>query len=285
MTDSDPYPRLLGDSRLLRRVRLENLMLVALGQRSCSQTTIPAELPSGELMGAAIDSEARPGLERVRSTADPQEKLKAIAALKKTMSEGFDRHVEGSEEYRALESWARELGLKVDQVEVRPTVHEFYLYRSGEVLKWLQRLTEERGRLRKEALKKPDPQRGELQLAYPEEFNPTWIRQMGRLLGYPDCCAARYAEDRAAGINAEQRAAAQLKEARGADPYAYFTAYFFPCSPTCTNAVATGNRYHEALSGALPKAGDLYEASIQENLERVRNQPEIIGEYLKKIRG
>ncbi len=36
---------------------------------------------------------------------------------------------------------------------------------------------------------------------------------MGRLLGYPQCCVDRYAEDRSGGVNVETRAAGQLAEA------------------------------------------------------------------------
>ena len=145
---------------------------------------------------------------------------------------------------------------------------------------------QERGKLRVEAVKKPDPSRGQIQFAYPEEFNSAWIRRMGRLLGYPDCCVDRYAMDREQSINAEERAAAQLKElTTGPDPHAYLSSYFFPCSPTCVKAVEKGELYHRKLSEVLPEAGEAYEVIIVENLDRVRRQPEIINEYLSRLRG
>jgi hypothetical protein len=276
----------LNEPRVPRRVAVENLMLVSLGLRLCSQTTIPAELPSGPSMGETIDARFKPRLEKLRMMQDQKAKIREIGDIRKGLASAFDELVEGSAEYKCLYAWTKKLGLRVDQVEVRPTVHEFYLYREKETLKELQRLMQERGKLRVEAVKKPDPSRGQLQFAYPEEFNSGWIRRMGRLLGYPDCCVDGYASDREQGINAEARAATQLKElATAPDPHAYLASYFFPCSPNCQRAKEKGELYHRKLSEALPEAGEAYESIIVENLDRVRRQPEIIGEYLSKLRG
>ena len=277
---------LIHDPLVAPRVAVENLMLVSLGLRPCSQTTIPAELPSGPLIGVEIDARFKPRLEKLRAIQDQKAKIKEIGEIRKGMATAFDEIVEGSAEYKSLSTWARKLDLRVNQVEVRPTVHEFYLYREKETQKELQRLMQERGKLRVEVVKKPDPARGHLQFAYPWEFNGTWIRRMGSLLGYPDCCVDRYAMDRELGINAEERAAAQLKElTTDPDPHAYLASYFFPCSPTCVKAVEKGELYHRKLSEVLPEAGEAYEVIIVENLDRVRRQPEIINEYLSRLRG
>lgn len=285
MNASD-FARLLDDPEVARRIAVENLMLVALGLRPLSQTTIPAELPGGATLGGAIDSRFKPRLEKLRLMQDQKAKIKEIGEIRKGMASAFEEIVEKSSEYRALQSWAKKLDLRVNQVEVRPTVHEFYLYREKETLRELQALMQERGRLKVEAVKKPNPARGELQFAYPEEFNAAWIKRMGRLLGYPDCCVAQYAEDREKGVNAEARAAGQLKElSTEPDHHAYLSGYFFPCSPTCENALNKGYHYHEGLKNALPQAGEAYEKTLRENLDRVRRQPEIIGEYLSRIKG
>jgi hypothetical protein len=277
---------LLNELKIPSRIAVENLMLVALGLRQCSQTTIPADLPSGPTMGETIDNRFRPRLERLRMMQDQKAKVKEIGEMRKGMAQAFDELVEGSAEYKSLNGWTKRLGLKVDQVEVRPTVHEFYIYRERDALRELQRLIQERGKLRVEAVKKPNPTRGQLQFAYPEEFNGTWIRRMGSLLGYPDCCVNRYASDREQDVNAEARAAAQLNElAKPPDPHVYLASYFFPCSPTCPKAKEKGEIYHCKLSEALPEAGKAYEVIIAENLERVRRQPEIIGEYLSRLKG
>jgi hypothetical protein len=277
---------LLNDLLIAPRIAVENLMLVSLGLRSCSQTTIPAELPSGPSIGEEIDSRFKPRLEKLRAIQDQKAKIKEIGEIRKGMASAFDILVEGSADYKSLSTWARKLGLRVNQVEVRPTVHEFYLYKEKETQKELQRLMQERGKLRVGAVKKPDPARGHLQFAYPWEFNGAWIRRMGRLLGYPDCCVDRYAMDREQGINAEERAATQLKElTTDPDPHAYLSSYFFPCSPTCVKAVEKCELYHRKLSEVLPEAGEAYGVIIVENLDRVRRQPEIINEYLSRLRG
>ncbi len=277
---------LLNDPLVTPRVAVENLLLVNLGLRLCSQTTIPAELPSSQSMGEAIDARFKPRLERLRAMQDKKAKIREIGEIRKGMASAFDEIVEGSVEYKALSSWSKKLGLRFNQIEVRPTVHEFYLYREKDNLKELQRLMQERGRLRVEAVKKPDPSRGQLQFAYPEEFSGDWIRRMGRLLGYPICCVDRYASDREQGINVEARAAAQLKELTTAlNPHVYLASYFFPCNPTCEKAEEKGELYHLKLSEALPEAGEAYANIILENPDRVRRQPEIIGEYLSKLRG
>jgi len=276
----------MRDDLLLHRVALENLAVVALGLRSCSQTTIPAELPSGLSMGASIDERFKPRVEVLKLIQNPKQKTKAVFDVRRGMANAFEEIVEGSKEYEALASWARKLGLKTNQVEVRPTVHEFYMYKDKETLKELQELMRERGRLRIEAFKRPIPNRGQIQFAYPEEFNSAWIRRMGRLLGYPDCCVDRYALDREQGVNAEVRAAKQLKElGSNPDPHVYLASYFFPCSPTCEKARQKGEIYHQKLTEALPQAGEAYTTIISENMDRVRRQPEIIEDYLSKLRG
>jgi len=285
MLNPSEIRELLSETRIHIRVAVENLIIVGLNLRPCSQTTIPAELPSGSSIGEAIDVRFKPRLDQLRRIQDNKARITEISEIRKGMALAFDELVEGSDEYRCFISWVKRLGLKLDKVEVRPTAHEFYIYKDRETLKELHRLMQERGKLRVEALKKPNPSRGQLQFAYPEEFNGAWIRRMGQLLGYPDCCVDRYASDREQGVNAEARAAAQLKElGRDPDPYVYIASYFFPCSPTCEIARQKGEIYHRRLSEALPQAGEAYEKIIAENLDRVRRQPEIIDEYLSRVK-
>ncbi len=277
---------LINDTKIDTHVAVENLILIHLGLRPCSQTTIPAELPNGSSMGEEIDANFKPRLDRLKGIQDQKTKIREIAEIRKGMASAFDEIVEGSQEYKALMKWVKKLGLRTDQVEVRPTLHEIYLYREKNTLKALQRLMQERGRLRIEAVKKHDPLRGHLQFAYPEEFNGTWIRRMGALLDYPDCCVERYASDREKGVNAEERATSQLKELSTVpDPYVYLASHFLPCSPTCKKAKEKGELYHQKLTEALPQAGEAYTTIISENMDRVRRQPEIIGNYLTKLRG
>jgi hypothetical protein len=280
------FDSLLAETRIYSNIQLENLALVYLGLRPCSQTILPAELPAGSMMSERLDSNFKQHMEQLRSTQDPRIKRKLIGEINKNLSKNFEDVVEASEEYRALNASAKKLNLRINQVEARPVVHEFYLYREKEVLRDLQMLMQERGKLRTEELKKPDQHKGSIQLASPEEFNGSWIRRMGSLLGYPDCCSERFALDRTSSINAEIRAATQLKELKSEpDPHVYFTSYFFPCSPTCEKALKKGLSCHDKLVQASPKAGLLYEETLMTNLERVKRQPEIISEQLRRLTG
>ena len=51
---------LINDTKINTHVAVENLILIHLGLRPCSQTTIPAELPNGSSMGEEIDANFKP---------------------------------------------------------------------------------------------------------------------------------------------------------------------------------------------------------------------------------
>jgi len=282
MERSKTITGLMDDPRLQARIKIENYLLIRLGLRPCSQTTLPAELPDGEALGAAIDERIYPLMSRVRAIADPKKRRAAIDTVKRKMRAAFKEIVEASGRYRAHFEWADALGLRSLRVEVRPTVKELYLFKDREVEKRLKRLMKERDRLRRQALRRPSPDLGRVQLAYPEEFQSGWLREMGELLGYPRCCAEQYASEREQGVSVEERAAQQIREAeqRGpVDPFAYFVGYFFPCSPDCHAALSLGRECHIHLRGIDPGLGELYASIVAENLDRVRHQPEIIAKY------
>lgn len=283
--DGETLTPFLDDERVLDRIKVENYLLVHLGLRPASQATLPAELPGGMEMGARIDMQMQPVVDRLRVVADPRAKLAAIEAVKQRMGDLFERVVEGSSEYEAHNRWARNLGLRVNQVEVRPTVHEFYLYREAGVGREIRSLVKERGKLREKARRNVSPERGRLQLVYPGEYDAKWLRRMGRVLGYPSCCVERYAWDRGHGMNVEKRAAQQLTEALGlgeVDPHAYITSFFFPCKPDCERALELGQRFHLGLEEADAKLGEMYGGMLGDNMERVARQPEIIADYISK---
>ena len=278
----------LGSGLVLPRVKVENFLSVYLGVRRVSQVTVPAEFPGGGEMGALIDERVRPGLVKVQSITEPRGKLAAIEALKRVMDHAFSEVVEGSEAYLAHYDWAERLGLRTNQVQIRPTVHELYLFMENSAKRELGKLLKERNKLRRKARRKPDPSRGGIQFAYPEEFNARWLKRMGRLLGYPGCCVDQYARDRVEGVNVEVRASEQLVEAekRGeVDPYAYFTGFFFPCMPDCEAALEAGRRWSVGLGEFDPRLGELYGELVKVNHDQVVLQPEIIKRYLVQFRG
>ena len=258
-----------------------------LGLRKVSQVTIPAELPGGTEMGKHIDEKVKPDMMKLPNIREPAARLSAVRSIKEKLEKGFEEYVEGSPQYKALYTWTDKLKLKSEQSKVRPTVHEIYIFRDGSHRKELISLLRDRDRLRLMAQRRPDPNLGGIRFAYPEEFEPSWIRRMGRLLGYPDCCVDRYAEDRAKGINVEARAANQLAEAakggQSINPYAYPLGYFFPCKPDCPESTALGTDLHEKLEELDPKIGAMYEEMARVNAHMVLKQPELIQRYLSQF--
>jgi len=277
----------LGSELVLPRVKVENFLSVYLKLRRVSQVTIPAELLGSSEMGALIDERVRPGLVKVQSINDPRGKMVAIEALKRLMDHAFSEVVEGSEVYLAHYTWAERLGLRTNQVQIRPTVHELYLYLDSSAKRELGSLLKERNKLRRKVHRKPDPSRGGIQFAYPEEFDAKWLKRMGRLLGYPGCCVDRYAKDRVDGVNVEVRASEQLMEAEKqdeVDPYPYFTGFFFPCLPECEAALEAGRRWSMGLGEFDPRLGELYGELVKINHDQVLLQPEIISRYLGQFK-
>jgi len=274
--------RFLEDGNILPRIKIENFLTVSLGLRPCSLMTLPAELPDAAAIGGAIDGQIFPKLRGVRSESDPRKKLRLIEALKKDMRLAYDKTVKGSEQYKSLRSWAERLSLRNVAVSVRPTVEELYIFREDDIGKRLRRLMKDRERYRAEAIAGAKPGMERARYVYPEEFKAPWLREIGEALGYPKCCVEAYAADRERGVNVETRASQQLKEAEGigaVNPFTYFVGYFFPCSPSCGEASAKGATYHKSLGDLQPSLGEMYSKLVVENMERVRQQPEIIEKY------
>jgi hypothetical protein len=280
--DARLLSRFLRDPMLLTRVKIENYLLIDLGVRPCSQTTLPAELPNSQAMGSAIERIMSPRMGLLQRETDPRRRMAAIKALRKAMSDAYDKVVEGSEECRSHISWAKSFRLRNKVVEVRPTIRELYLFRDKETERMLDKLMKERQRLKERAYARASPETEKIHLAYPEEFEGSWLREMGRTLGYPDCCVKAYASNRERGINVEKRAARQIEDMGqhdGVDPFSYFVGYFFPCTPNCEEASSLGRESQRLLSDLDNSLGELYKTLVAENLERVKHQPELLAKH------
>ncbi len=277
---------LIIDERLLDRIKVENFLLVHLNLRPCSRMNLPAELPKGEIMGKEIDKQIFPKWGQIKREKDPLKRLAAIATIKKDMRKAFDKIVISSNHYNAHLKWAKKLELHSRLVAVRPTVSEFYLYNNRKIGNRLKRLMRERERLRAKIYKIATPTMDRVRFTYPEEFEDSWLKEMGKsILGYTDCCIDAYASNREEGINVEKRASQQIKEIEQhakIEPLTYFVGYFFPCSPNCEEALSKGNEFYDRLCMVSSKLGKMYMHLVEENLRRVRNQPEIIADYRKR---
>jgi hypothetical protein len=285
--DGKLLEELMKDESVFPKVKLEVLLFTHLGLRDCAQVTIPAELPGGAEMGARIDERMGPHMAKLPTITEPKDRFMAVRAVKEMMERSFEELVEGSEPYRSLYRWTDRLGLKSQQSKVRPTVHEIYIHRGGATGRELAGVLRDRDKLRQAAVRKPDPSRGGMRFAFPEEFDPKWIGRMGRLLGYPECCVDRYAEDRAGGVNVETRAAGQLaeaaKEGKKINPHAYPLSFFFPCRPDCPASTELGLSWRRKLEEVDPNLSAMYGELVQLNAHMVLKQPEIIQRYVSQF--
>jgi hypothetical protein len=282
--DQSTVDELLNERLISTKAKIETFLAPTLGLRPASQLTIPAELPHGMEMGQKIDQNVQPQMVQLQKIQDLRTRAVAVQAIKKLLEKNFETIVEESDEYRALYEWSSRIGLRNNQVKVRPTVHEIYFYPDRGTGRTIQNLMREREKIRRKVQRKPGENINTIRFAYPEEFEPKWLHELGKVLGYPECCVKQYADDRANGINVEVRAAQQLIEAAvDVDTHVYFTGYFFPCSPRCEDALRRGYEWHEAFK-ELQELGELYEQNIYVNTELVLRQPELIQKYLAQFK-
>ena len=286
--DKDTLDELLADEHIMNRVKLECLLMPYMRLRPISQITIPAEFPSGLEMGQRIDQAVKPHIERLQAITEPRAKVQVIQETRKLMERQFEAVVEDSDHYRAYYSWSDRLQLKSEQAQVRPTVHEIFLFKDGGDGRALKRLIKDREKLRFRVQRRPDSRMSRVRFAYPEEFDAKWITRMGALLGYPDCCIKQYAEDRAKGVNVETRAAKQLaeavKEEKNVDAHAYILGFFFPCRPDCPKSMEKGFRWQEEFSKIDERLGAMYAELLGVNATMVLRQPELINRYISQFK-
>jgi hypothetical protein len=285
--DQSITSKLLEEKNITLKAKLEAFLAPYLKLRPASQITIPAEFPTGLDMGHQIDANVQPNMIQLQQIQDMKSRMVAVQALKKLLEKNFETIVEDSVEYKTYYEWANNLELRTNQIKVRPTVHELYFFQERSTGRVINKLMNEREKLRRKVQRKPGGKIDSIHFAYPEEFEPKWLIGLGDVLGYPDCCVKQYAEDRGNGVNVEERASMQLIEAvkeGKVDTHVYFTGYFFPCSPRCEKALKKGYEWHDAFKALHEQFGDLYEQDIYVNAEMVLRQPELIQQYLAQFK-
>ena len=278
---------LLKNQLISPKVVLEAFLATRLKLRPASQVTIPAELPHGVDMGKTIDKNIQPQMMKLQSIKDLRTRAVAVQAIKKLLEKQFEEIVEESDDFKALYDWSDKLGLRNNQVQVRPTVHEIYFYTERGTGRNIQKLMRQREKIRRKVQRKPGDKINTARFAYPEEFDPKWLKELGGVLGYPECCVNQYAEDRKNDVNVEVRASQQLVEEvkeKEVDTHVYYTGFFFPCSPRCENALKRGYEWDETLKELHPDLGALYEQNIRVNAELVLRQPELIHKFLSQFK-
>jgi hypothetical protein len=273
---------MLDDTALLNYVKIEDYLMVALGIRSCSFITIPAEFRGGSEFGRRIDELCKEDLQLVMM-AIPNEKRILILKLKKKIRKSFKRVVLASNAYKAHLLWAKKLLLQTQETEVRPSIHELYFFKDPRTKKELKRLLMIRKTMREEI-----PFTKKTNIAYSEESSSEYLTSFGKILGYPHCCVERYIKDRLCqDTNVEIRASRQIvdlrKKGEELDRFAYFVMNFFPCHPRCQNASNLGKRAFDLLREVNPRLGDLYSDCTGKNADLVEKYPKLIMQYREKL--
>ncbi len=278
---------LLDEPLLTDHVKTEGYLMTALGIRPCALVTIPAELPDGAELGRKIDMLCAEDLRKV-TEAPVEKKPVFIAKLRSRIQESFRKVVLSSGTCRAHLSWSKRLSLQILDVEVRPSIHELYLFKNPAVRKQLKRLAALRAAARKELAFSKGFARTRTGLAYAEELSADYLHSAGELLGYPPCCVKSYIDDRVGGgVNVETRASEQLRQideaTRQLSVYAYFARNFFPCHPQCQNAIEIGKNASTRLTNVNPKLGAAYSECLRKNAKTVEEYPELTQQYRQKM--
>lgn len=282
------------EGRLDPRVALECFLLVRLGVRTLAIVTLPAELPDGDLLGAQVDFEFRGrlvGQARDLKTrfndAIERRRLKPVAFKTFLLRSSFANIVLASHSYLTHKQAGKSIGLDLQETEVRPAIREWFVSRPEDRAKILDLLSRRR-ELQRRGRAQHKPSQPVTLYVYPEETDADYLRSLGQLLGYPECCVEAYVGGRvrteAAGGIPEDRAAAQIRDGRPALS-AFWVKDFFPCRPDCPEAEARGRQARALLAQVRPEFAEIYAGFCRQNLERVSRGPEDIrrhGEWLDR---
>ena len=287
--------RLWNDNQLLKTVKLQDLLAVASGARKAALIILPAELPDAAELGMQIDKRYYAALGEGdddgdqlsralrRSLSKLKAKFQSETAFKKSlMSRVFVEVVQSSDSYKALRRWVRELKLRGEVEEARPTVHELYVAGNADTVLDIKDIGRLRRECRKAALRTGRAHRN----VFPEDGFPEFGQHVGRLLGYPDCCIERYTFDRSSVVlTAEERASQQITDNPGkVDALTYFTRDFIPCLPNCGKAAEQGKAIYEGLNSLSEDLGQAYLTQVEANRERVVKFPEMIKAHVRELK-
>jgi len=302
MLEQERLLPLLNDDRLTARVKLEDLLMVALEVRGCSQVLLPGEMPGGRdlmeqvdrhyshkyfhgtdpdsgVLGSILD---RAKYSLFRAVMHP---LQYKATL---IRETLDRLLLQSDNYRAHKEWTERLELDYYESHLRPSINEFYVYSRGNLAE-LQELTRLKKELR-EGKRRPDFGSTEMSaVVFPEQHSAEYVTRLGKLLGYPDCCIDRYIADHHAGLLPEVRVAEQLEDLQGGadeSDEAFFARDFVPCSPDCEAARAIGRRTLEVFAETdRARLVPRYQGVLRTNREHLSRYPELLREHKRRMSG
>jgi len=265
---------LLYEKNLLPHLILEDYLLVKLDLRKCALLTFPAELPDSDVISRRIDEKCVSELYLLRQERETRKRREMIENVRNHLRIAYLEEVKSSLCFQSHQAWIKRLDLESFEVEVRPTVRELFIFANNETRTQVQELARKRKALRESFLKRANRFTPPSIVAYPEELFPEYVRELGGVLGYPECCIEAYAEGRSRGnYTVEQRSfdqiAALKRQGIQPDPYAFFSKGFIPCRPTCAKASAVGRRIHEVLSALDGRLTSLHIECLERNVATV----------------
>lgn len=295
MLDTRTVVQILNEDKIADRVKVEDLLSVALEARPAGLLVVPLELPDGPALGRAIDHtfsrsyvgippEGVPPWERLAwtlSTLVARVTRQPVAYKAFLVRDAFLRHIRRASSYKALRSWARTLGVTLVEGQVRPTIDEVYVGRGRAIASAAFDLQMMRSRIRNRFLRQYRQEGGSFRV-FPEEADPEFTTGVGTLLGYPSCCIERYSGLRHSGEPVEQVAAAEARDGQPV-PSAYFARDFMPCTPRCEPARAVGDDILAKLDALDPRLASIQARAFEDNVERVMRFPDIIKERQEQI--
>ncbi len=273
---------------------IENMVMVYLGVRSLSLVSLPAELPGGDIIGRKIDIMYRESLRKIEERTSLSKVGLAIRTMGMSsiqrkrflLRQAYHETLRETHAYRSLFEAAAALDMSYLPFEVRPSIQEVYFCRAQDSREQLLRLVQSRVMIRQEAWARATADTPYWLLAYPEEHEPDFMRRLGKLLGYPDCCVSSYVKERLSGKNVERRAARQLTLATkegGFSPWAFFVKHFFPCRPDCAAAVRQGETARVALGMVCSGLAEEYARTRYARIGQVLVGPDEVADHLRNL--
>jgi len=276
----------IKDERLTERVKFEDYLSVYFDVRPASFFTLPAELPNAAEFGKRIDDECVEDTRLIMATKDLQLRGELILRLRHKIDKLFKSVVLKSDIYEAHKSWAKQLGLRIQTDKVRPSIQEVYLFKEKQIGKRLKNLFKVRREIRKAIYKMRPLNLPPSLLVYPEELSTAYVKEIGSILGYPECCVKRYATERASDVYVEERVSKQIKDLKSSggvpDLFAFFSSSFIPHDPKCVEASKLGRRLYDILKEKLPGSEARYETLLRENMNVAENFPELLENYRRR---
>ena len=261
---------------IAKRIIIDNMLLSKLGFKNCSSITIPRDLTNGQALAEDINKAYQEKVEQYESkfslkklSLSPRGMIKkAVRHKQDILRKVCNEKISADESYHRVISWAKIIGLLGIEFEVRPSIREMLFIAEPEKKKEIERLMHFRAILKKDAQKTFNEKTPVQVLLYPEELNPRYVEEIGKITGYPECCIRAFMEDRRKGDNPHIRAALDFYKAsknKKPEVWAYYTGEFAPCRTDCRAAQDLGKKAYEKLSDIDKNIAEDYKKMLGEN--------------------